>query len=65
MHFEYGSGGINGAKAAVGMLQAAGMADVKLNVYDGMGHEACATELDDVLSFLRRAVPGTEERSKL
>ncbi len=47
------------------MLQAAGMADVKLNVYDGMGHEACATELDDVLSFLRRAVPGTEERSKL
>ena len=57
------TGGIEGAKAAMAMLQAAGMGEVKLNVYEGVGHEACTAELDDVLAFLRRVIP--HQSSKL
>lgn len=51
-------GGADGARAAAEHLRKAGVADVDLKIYHGMGHAATEEELRDILVWLHRVLPG-------
>jgi predicted esterase len=42
---------------AVAKLRESGLADVQWHSYDGMQHEACQEEIDDLISFISSKIP--------
>ena len=58
-------GGVTAVQKTRGMLKTLGIADVELMLYEGMGHSASMAELNDVLRWMRRVVPGDDPEARL
>jgi len=58
-------GGVSAVQKTRDMLKTLGVADVELMLYEGLGHSASMAELNDVLRWMRRVVPGDEPEARL